>query len=186
MKSNTDILKGFSVLVLDADGVLFSGKEMRLATKDGPIVAKTRSLIDGQGLTFLRALRIKVLIASGESEPLHSVVTKLNQLPSGQNLTSVEYLENLKGGEGKVTAIAEWLGEHNFTWDDVAYIGDDMTDYTAMQEALLKVVPANATRRLCEVADLKLSKHGGDGAIREFVEMVLDARGINELDLPVA
>ncbi len=186
MTPYAEILKTFSLLIIDADGVLFSGHEKRFATGEGSVVIKTRSLIDGQGLTFLRAIGIRVLVASGESEPLGSVVAKLNQLPAAQKITAIEYLESLKGGEGKVPAITEWLAANDLGWDDAVYIGDDITDYRAIQLASLKVVPANATRCLKKLADIQLSRNGGDGAIREFAEMVLDARGINEVDLLVA
>lgn len=182
-------LQEFKGLILDVDGVLFSGQESRATLSDGTVgVLKTRSLIDGQGISFLRALGIKVLFASGEDEPLKSIVEKVNQLPSvlSGNWEPVECFTNQKKKEGKVPVITSWLEKHDLTWSECVYIGDDRTDLEAMSLAGLKVAPANATRMIKKIADIVLEKEGGSGAIREFAELVLDARNIDESTLPSA
>ena len=174
--------------MLDADGVWFTGHEHR-AVIDGKVaVMKTRHFHDGQGLSFLRALGIKVVFATGEGEPLPDIVEKMNALPSAQSgdWAPVECFigEFTKGG--KVASLTAWLSKHGLTWSECAYIGDDRTDLEAMQKAGLKVAPADACRLVEKIADLTLSKNGGEGAIREFAELVLDARGIDEATLPAA
>lgn len=191
MMSSVSIKKlhEFKGLILDVDGVLFSGQESRATLSDGTVgVLKTRSLIDGQGISFLRALGIKVLFASGEDEPLKSIVEKINELPSvlSGNWEPVECFTNQKKKEGKVPVITSWLEKHDLTWSECVYIGDDRTDLEAMSLAGLKVAPANATRMIKKIADIVLEKEGGNGAIREFAELVLDARNIDESTLPSA
>jgi 3-deoxy-D-manno-octulosonate 8-phosphate phosphatase (KDO 8-P phosphatase) len=191
MMSSVSIKKlhEFKGLILDVDGVLFSGQESRATLSDGAVgVLKTRSLIDGQGISFLRALGIKVLFASGEDEPLKSIVEKINQLPSvlSGDWEPVECFTNQKKKEGKVPVITSWLEKHNLTWSECVYIGDDRTDWEAMSLAGLKVAPANATRMIKKIADIVLEKEGGNGAIREFAELVLDSRNIDESTLPSA
>ena len=179
-------LKG---LILDADGVFFTGQETRNVHEDGKVaVTKTRSLIDGQGISFLRALGIKVVIASGENEPLGSIVKKLNELPS---VTSGEWVPvdlftgELKKG-GKAASIEAWLEKHGLTWEECAYIGDDRTDWEAMQKAGIKIAPANAQPFIKEIADYVTENKGGDGAIREFADMVVKAKGADPRNLPAA
>lgn len=185
----TNNLKLFKGLMLDADGVWFTGAEGRLVLPGGEVVvAKTRDHQDGQGLSFLRALGIRVVFASGEGEPLNSVIAKLNALPSAAAgaWPPVECFTNeLKQG-GKAASLEVWLKKHGLTWAECVYIGDDRSDLEAMQKAGLKVAPHNAARVIQKVADLVLACEGGHGAVREFAEMVLDARGIDEAGLPTA
>ncbi len=184
-----DILKSFKVLVLDADGVLFSGHEHISIEKDGvTVVFKTRSLIDGQGISFLRAIGIKILFASGEGGPLMSVVKKLNNLPSvlSGEWKPVSCIQNISDRAGKVPAISAWLEENRYDWNDTVYIGDDMTDFLSMQKSVLKIAPFNATRKIKDLADIVLQKEGGNGAIREFAELVLDTRGVDETSLVIS
>ena len=187
--SFTTKLKSFRGLILDVDGVWFDGRESRLVMPDGKVVIiKTRDLRDGQGLSFIRALGIKVVFATGEGEPLPSIIQKINEIPSAKSGTwaPVEYFTGeLKKG-GKVASLEAWLAKHGLMWNECAYIGDDRTDLEAMRLAALKVAPGDAQRIIVKIADIVLKKNGGTGAVREFAEMVLDARGVDETTLPAA
>lgn len=179
-------LRTFKGLILDADGVFFDGNEYRAIVEGKLISMKARYYPDGQGLSFLRSLPIKIVFATGENEPLPSLVKKMNGEASCQNGTwaPVDYFaDELKKG-GKVESLEVWLQKHGLSWEECVYIGDDSTDYDAMKKAGLKVTPASGTRLIKKIADLVLTKDGGKGAIREFSEMVLDARSIDEAALP--
>ena len=182
-------LRSFKGLILDADGVWFTGHEHRIALPSGEVaILKTRHHQDGQGLSFLRALGIKVVFATGEGQPLDSIVEKLNSLPSVQSgaWASVGlFTGELKKG-GKTASVEAWLSKERLSWDECVYIGDDRTDLEAMQKAGLKVAPADARRVITKIADIVLASKGGEGCVREFAEMVLDARGIDEATLPAA
>ncbi len=188
-----ECLERFKVLLLDADGVWFDGGEYRSVGADGSVtIAKRRDHQDGQGLSFLRGCGILVKFVSGEGEPLASIVNKLNNLPSVKDGSwapvEVSLGKNAKGG--KVDIIDSWLSEHGFEWSDCVYIGDDINDYHAMKKVSetggLAVAPSNATRKILAIADLALARAGGNGAVREFAELVLDARSIDETTLPPA
>ena len=119
---------------------------------------------------------------------MNSIIQKLNTLPSvvsGDWKTISLFTKQLQKG-GKVQSIENWLKAKELTWEDCAYIGDDRTDFEAMSMAGLKVAPANATRVIRKIADIVLEKEGGKGAIREFAEMTLDSRGVDESNLPSA
>lgn len=182
-------LRSIRGLILDADGVWFTGHEYRMTLPTGEVVImKKRHFHDGQGLTFLRALGLRVVFATGEGEPLGSIVEKINALPSVDSggLAPVSlFAGELKKG-GKVASLEAWLKKHELSWNECAYIGDDRSDLEAMMLAGLKVAPSNARRFIKDIADIQLAAAGGEGAVREFSEMVLDARGIKEADLPTA
>lgn len=200
-------LRECRAVILDADGVWFDGKETRDA--EGR-VSKTRDYRDGQGLSFLRALGIPVMFATGEGEPLNSIVAKLNELPSCKSgkWALVGIATQQKGG--KVAACEAWLREQllpvpedpasgvsndtqwsqSLSWRDAVYIGDDRTDLEAMRACKagggIVVVPSDAQRCARKLADIVLTKPGGGGAVREFAEMVCDARGVDEEGLATA
>ena len=182
-------LRSFKGIILDGDGVLFTGKEYRGALQDGmPILMKERDHHDGQGLSFLRAIGIHVLFASFERGPLESLVKKLNELPSVQSgaWEPIDALVDLQRNQEKTDSIDRWLADKKLTWSECAYIGDDRSDFEALRLSGLKIVPANGRRVVKNIADIVLESNGGDGAIREFAEMALDARGIDESTLPAA
>lgn len=202
-----EVLRTFRAIVLDADGVIWDGTETRSArwvrepdpAGDGwdrvevANVSKSRDLRDGQGISFLRALGIRVLVASAESDLLAPLVAKLNGLPSYRSgaWPRVDVLTGLRGG--KVEAITTWLANtqtditpsisRNLQWDDVVYVGDDRTDLEVMRRARMVVVPSDAQRCAVRLAHVQLTKPGGRGAIRELAELVCDARGVDESSL---
>ncbi|HVM73384.1 MAG TPA: hypothetical protein VMU13_00700 [Candidatus Paceibacterota bacterium] len=187
------ILKTFKGLILDADGVWFSGHEYRTVLADGSVaVMKKRHFHDAQGLSFLRALGLKVVFATGEGQPLDSIIDKINKIPSAASgaWVPVELFTGQLNKGGKVASLEAWLAQQNLTWSDCIYIGDDRTDLEAIlkikSEGGIVVVPADATRLVKKLGDIVLTKDGGEGAIREFAELVLDARGIDEATLPAA
>ncbi|MSU56525.1 MAG: hypothetical protein EXS51_04460 [Candidatus Taylorbacteria bacterium] len=185
----TNKLREFKGLILDGDGVWFTGEEYRGTLPDGTsVIMKSRHHHDGQGLSFLRALGLKILFATSEGEPLTSIVAKLNLLPSVKSgaWPIVMALTDLQKKGTKVESIEGWLTENGLTWDECAYIGDDRTDFECMQKAGLTVTPANGQRLIKKIAHVTLTKQGGAGAVREFAEMVLDARGVDEATLPAA
>ncbi|OGG50607.1 hypothetical protein A2704_05055 [Candidatus Kaiserbacteria bacterium RIFCSPHIGHO2_01_FULL_54_36b] len=186
---SVEILRTFKGLILDGDGVWFTGDEFRATLQSGEVVImKQRCYPDGQGLSFLRAIGVSVLFATAEKQPLESIVERLNGLPSVQSgaWRPIAARTGLRTGSGKVPAVEEWLTEQSLTWQDCAYIGDDRNDIECMQKAGLAVTPSDGQRVAKKVAHLVLSKPGGSGAIREFAEMVLDARDVDERTLPFA
>src|SRR3989338_7155181 len=112
-----EIAKNIKALVLDGDGVVFTGHV--LEGSDGPI-AKIRSHADGQGISLLRASGLKIACVSGESGMpaafLERLVEKGNNLPSvkGGRWSPVALFT---GAErmGKVKIIEQWLKKNNLS-----------------------------------------------------------------------
>ena len=77
----------------------------------------------------------------------------------------------------KDEAFRVFIGEFGLSPGQVAYIGDDLNDWPAMQLAGLKVCPADAAPDIRQRADWVLATRGGQGAVREFGEAWLRARG---------
>lgn len=184
-----EALKSVKVALLDADGTFYDGYESRANIGDRVAIVKRRHFHDGQGLSFMRAVEIRILFVSGDgSEILQSHVDKFNDLPSCKSgeWAKIEFCSKV-AGQGKIDAINEWLKKLEVNWNECIYVGDDVNDLKAMakvqEEGGIVFAPANATRRVKEIADYVLEKSGGHGAIRELSELILDAHGVDESTL---
>ena len=69
------------------------------------------------------------------------------------------------------------LERHAITWEEAAFVGDDLPDLAILRAVALPVVVANASPDARAAAALTLTRSGGNGAIREFAELLLRARG---------
>ena len=65
-------------------------------------------------------------------------------------------------------------------WVNVAYMGDDWNDYPVMQKVALAATPSDAFPSIKNLVDYVALRRGGDGAVREFIEYILQEKGIYE------
>lgn len=77
----------------------------------------------------------------------------------------------------KLPVLDQICKEHNLSYDQVAFIGDDVPDLPVLEKVGLSVAPANAHESVKSRVDLVLTKSGGDGAVREFLDLLLQAQG---------
>jgi len=122
---------------------------------------------DGAGVLFLHLQGIKVGIITGENtEIVKRRSTKLK----------VDYLEmGVVNKLRKATELCDTLGLS--LSKDVAFIGDDIIDVPLLKAVKLSAVPANSPSYVKKHADLVLSKNGGEGVFREFIETLLEKEG---------
>ena len=87
----------------------------------------------------------------------------------------VDYLfQGVKGGE-KLEVLKKICIEKNISLSEVAYIGDDINDLEALSVVGLAACPSNATQNIKNIENIiHLKKSGGNGAVREFVELLLN------------
>ena len=176
-----EIAKNIKALVLDGDGVVFTGHVLEGA--DGPI-GKIQSHADGQGISLLRASGIVVSCLTGESGQnasfLERLVEKWNSLPSVTSgvwrpvalFTGVERTK-------KVDEVKKWLAEYGISLGECAAMGDDMTDYDLLGEVGLAASPAQAEDIIKKRVHFVAARRGGDGAIRDLANLILEAKGID-------
>jgi YrbI family 3-deoxy-D-manno-octulosonate 8-phosphate phosphatase len=80
------------------------------------------------------------------------------------------------GVQDKLRALREIAATHNLSLDEICYIGDDVHDYEVLCRVGLAVVPQDATRKPRSVAHYITRAKGGEGAVRELAELILDSR----------
>jgi len=80
-------------------------------------------------------------------------------------------------GPRKAAAFGELLARRGITWEEVAFVGDDLADLPILQRVGLPIAVANACEDVKAVAAHVTRASGGHGAVREVVEALLRARG---------
>jgi len=117
---------------------------------------------DSAGVLFLRLANIHFAIITGENTPI--VQRRANKLQ----------VENcFLGVKDKVAVAEKLLEKYKLTWQEVAYIGDDINDIKLLQKVALSACPNQAPNYIKSKVDWILTKNGGEGVFREFVEKYL-------------
>lgn len=155
-------LEATRALVLDVDGVMTTGV---ITMDDHGNELKAFHVHDGYGIHALMQRGIRVAIMSGRRSA--AVERRAQEL----NITDVH-----QGLKDKSVALAEFARLHGLNYLEIAHIGDDIPDLVLFELVGLAVAVANAVPKLKESADLVLTRSGGDGAIREFSDLLLSVQ----------
>lgn len=117
---------------------------------------------DSAGVLFAHKLNIPVGILTGETTTIVERRAKKLQ---------VEYL--LQGVQDKLQAVKDLCMQLGITLEDVAYIGDDINDRQLLQSVGISATPASTPEYIQSCAQMVMTKRGGEGCFREFVERIL-------------
>lgn len=167
-------LKKIKAVVFDVDGVIFTGRVF-MHPKTGEML-KERSYIDGHGLSLLMEIGIKIAFVTSEKTGFSQVVCdKLNSSPPADN-NKWSKIDLFLGAKNKVKVAENWLEKNKISWEECAAMGDDIIDYQLLKKAYIAVVPAQAEKAIKNIADYVTEREGGNGAIRDFCNLILDAR----------
>ena len=83
------------------------------------------------------------------------------------------------GQKNKVEALEEILAKYGFSYDEVAYMGDDVPDVNILKLVGLPCCPADAVDEVKGVSRFVSTKGGGKGAVRELTDFVLKTQGFD-------
>lgn len=155
--------QAIKLAIFDVDGVLTEGKLYFLV--DGSEF-KTFNTLDGQGIKMLINSGIRTAIISGRKTP---VVER-----RAQNL-GIQHL--YQGREDKLDVLDELLAELGLTYEQVAYLGDDLPDLPVIRRVGLGMAVASANQFVREHAHGVTQARGGEGAAREFCELIMRGQG---------
>ncbi len=156
--------KQIAVMFLDMDGTLSDGK---IYVGPEGEVFKAFSCKDAYGVEQqLIPSGICPVLITGRNNP---IVTRWAE---DRGVTEVH-----QGVKDKAAKLQEILEQKQVSYDQVAYIGDDMNDYQCMKAIQagggLVGCPADAAKKIREIADFVAPRGGGQGAVRDFIEWVL-------------
>ena len=163
-----DLAGRIRLVVLDVDGVLTDGGIYLGATEEGARVEMKRyEITDGLGVRLLQEAGIQVAIVTGRESASVRLraeemqVTECHQDPLANKLPIVRAL----------------LERTGLTWEQTAFVSDDLADIPVLRRVGLAAAVANAVPEVRALAHWVARRRGGKGAVREFAEALLSARG---------
>ncbi len=155
--------KKIKLLALDFDGVLTDGAVYIF--QDGREVVRC-SRKDGLGIELLKKAGILVGIISKETNPVVRARAKKLGVPCWQGV---------KDGKGKLAILKKLAVIHALSREEIAYMGDDINDLEALEYAGLAITVFDGHAKVKKVADYITRAKGGDHAVREVAECILEA-----------
>lgn len=151
-----------SLLVMDFDGVL---TDDRVYIDENGTESVRCSRSDGYGITLLRDdARLPMMILSREVNPVVSA--------RGKKLK----IEVYQGSLSKEETLREIIRERGLDAREIVYVGNDLPDLAVLPVVGCFACPSDAHPQVLRQADLVLEHKGGQGAIRELAEILLDAQ----------
>jgi 3-deoxy-D-manno-octulosonate 8-phosphate phosphatase (KDO 8-P phosphatase) len=173
-----DRAQRIKIILFDVDGVLTNGNiwiiPVPIVQPDGTttskmIEAKGYSAHDGAGVTLARLGGMKLGIITkriSETVALRARDLKLEFVYQGQAF--------------KMQAVRQIMEKEGVTLDEIAYVGDDVIDLPVMRQCGLAVAVANARAQVKAEAHYVTPNRGGEGAGRDAIEFILEAKGVLE------
>lgn len=156
------------VLLMDVDGVMTDGRLYLVPDGKGNMIeTKGFDSQDGIALRWLRWYDIQTGVISGRESP--ATAERARQV--GMSWVFQGHIE-------KIPLFEQIMAEAKVTRDEVAYIGDDLTDVVIMRRVGLSFATANARPEVKRSASAVTHAGGGSGAVREVIELLLQARGV--------
>lgn len=155
------------LILTDIDGVWTDGGMYYDATY---IEMKKFNTYDSAGVLFAHYLNIPVGIITGEnSQIVQRRADKLN----------VDYC--FLGVSNKISIVKSLCKELCITLADVAFIGDDLNDIDVLSKVGFAGVPMSAPSYVKKLANIPLSKNGGEGVFREFIEILIGEEQLSNI-----
>jgi 3-deoxy-D-manno-octulosonate 8-phosphate phosphatase (KDO 8-P phosphatase) len=159
--------KKIRVLLMDVDGVLTDGKIWLLSRRDGTASEiKGFSAQDGAGLKLARAAGLRTGVITGRESTAVAVRARDCE---------VEFIYQKQAT--KLGPYEEILRATGADDSEVAYVGDDLPDIPVLQRVGLAVAVANAVPEVKRSAHYVTARSGGEGAVREVIELIVKAQG---------
>jgi 3-deoxy-D-manno-octulosonate 8-phosphate phosphatase (KDO 8-P phosphatase) len=150
------------LLVTDVDGVLTDACMYYSSSGEELKRFNTR---DGMGIVMLRDHGIPTAIITGENSEI--VLRRAEKL---------QIEDVFLGVKDKVAVLDTLLDKHGLTYEQVAYIGDDVNDLEALKRVGLAVTVADGLPQVKEVAHYITEKKGGEGAVRELCDLLMNTQ----------
>ena len=151
------------VAFFDVDGVLTDGG---LYFSEVGETLKRFHALDGHGIKLLQQAGITPAVVTGRDSPALRL-----------RLKALGVMHARFGTEDKRPAAEQILATLGLTWAQAAAMGDDWPDLPVMRRCALACAPANAQAEVRASAHYVTQTRGGDGAAREFCDLLLMASG---------
>ena len=156
-------LQKIKLFMLDVDGVLTNGG---LFIGPNGLELMQFNVTDGAAIVLGQKMGFKFALLTSSASPIVAARAKILKIEDVyQNLIF------------KIDAYEDLLKKYKLTDEAICYIGDDLYDIPVLSRAGFSVVPSSAVKDVQKYADYITKRGGGAGAVREVIDMVLDATG---------
>jgi 3-deoxy-D-manno-octulosonate 8-phosphate phosphatase (KDO 8-P phosphatase) len=155
-------LKRIRLFATDVDGVLTDAGMYYSESGDEMKKFNTR---DGMGIKLLQRAGIITALVTQERTKLVAWRGEKLMIP-----------EVHQGVMDKLSLVREMAQRHGLSLDEVAYMGDDVNDVETLKAVGFSATPADGMPQAVAAVDYVCAKKGGEGAVREIVEMILEAQ----------
>lgn len=166
--------RAIRLVLLDVDGVLTDAGVYMGRVSEGKgtgrgrgIELKRFDIQDGLGIKILMSAGVRVAIVSGRYSP--ATVERAREL----GIRDCIQIRDAR----KLPKVRTLLAAKGVSWDEVAMVADDLPDLAVFREVGLRAAVGNAVSEIREIAHWVAERRGGHGAVREFCEALLRARG---------
>ncbi len=156
------VLKGIRLFATDVDGVLTDAGMYYSESGDEWKKFNTR---DGMGIKLLQKAGLITAIVTQERTRLVARRAEKLAIP-----------ELHQGIMDKLSVIRDMARRHGISLEQIAYIGDDVNDVEALKAVGVSAAPADGLPQVLDVVDYVCQKKGGEGAVRELAELILQSR----------
>ncbi len=147
----------------DVDGVLSNGS---VSYGLGGIERQEFSVQDGQGLAFLKRTGVELAIITGS--PSNIIKRRADDL---------KILYFYGGQTNKLSAYEDIKQKTGFTDEEIAYVGDDFPDLPILKRVGLAITVPGASALIKQHAHWTTQNQGGQGAVREICDLIMQAQG---------
>jgi len=157
-------VKPIELIVLDVDGTMTNSQ---ITYSENGDEIKSFNVKDGLAIASWRRLGKQVAIITGRRSKI--VERRAKEL-------RIEHF--YQGVERKKELLEELLEKLEIDMSQVAAIGDDLNDLSMLKVAGISFVPRDASSYVDKIADVILTKKGGEGAVREMIEYLIKREGL--------
>ncbi len=160
-------IQNIKVIFSDVDGTLTDGS-LYYSSSSGDTFKRFHAH-DGQGIKMWQQTgRFFGFLSARECPAVRKRATELRVNECGLNIFD------------KRTWMKDWLKAHELNFQNLAYIGDDINDLEVIREAGYSAAPRSAIKKIQEETNYVCDKEGGEGAVREFIDHLLQELSLIE------
>ena len=161
-----EIASKIKLLAFDVDGVMTTGE---VTYDENGVEYKSFNVKDGHGLVRVQNAGF-----------VTAIITARNNGTVKHRAENLHITELYQGQKYKLPALEEIMKKYNLSYEQVAYMGDDLPDICILEKVGLKCCPNDAVDEVKSICNFISSKDGGKGAVRELTDFVLEAQGIKK------
>ena len=158
-------LKKIKLLIMDVDGTLTDAA--MFYNSQGEFMKRFYTR-DGFGIDLMHKAGLKTAIITQEYTDI--VMTRAKKLKIDKVVM---------GSTNKANDLQLIAEEYGLSYDEIAYIGDDLNDIPALKLAGFAAAPNDCAEDVLDYIDYRTSKNGGNGAVRELIDMILKSQGFS-------